>query len=144
MKTDGIFLQSGLLLLSLTFYKRLSPLPNSFLTSTKAESKQPTENEHCLFRRLPNKPSELRISSVELDSYKAHLPSLKPFFIILFFFPLNNIHLGKSPLAWLVFSTVGKETAVLTFLSKEDLGNSTKNTASRRSTLCSVSMCHFN
>lgn len=109
MKTDGIFLQSGLLLLSLTFYKRLSPLPNSFLTSTKAESKQPTENEHCLFRRLPNKPSELRISSVELDSYKAHLPSLKPFFIILFFFPLNNIHLGKSPLAWLVFSTVERK-----------------------------------
>lgn len=96
MKTDGIFLQSGLLLLSLTFYKRLSPLPNSFLTSTKAESKQPTENEHCLFRRLPNKPSELRISSVELDSYKAHLPSLKPFFIILFFF-LSTTYIQENP-----------------------------------------------
>lgn len=99
MKTDGIFLQSGLLLLSLTFYKRLSPLPNSFLTSTKAESKQPTENEHCLFRRLPNKPSELRISSVELDSYKAHLPSLKPFFIILFFFSSQQHTSRKIPIS---------------------------------------------
>lgn len=113
-KTDSIFLQTGFLLF-IYILKETFSLTNSFTTSFKEESKQPAdhwENKHGLFSSLQDKASEIRdFFTLVRDSYKAHLP-LKLFCLI-----LCKKHLSRKIPISLVFSTVRKETAVLTFIS---------------------------